>query len=114
MGKFLAFYTILLGGKGERSIGSATKTVKWHEERVGEVLTSNFELSVLEVEGILGIPRGVGIFSWLKEKIKCHPYAIHGGTITWINGLLDKIFCLEENWHQDWFNSGRGIVFLVP
>ena len=113
MCKFLAFDTIFLSGEGERGAGSATKTIERHEERISKVLTTNFELSVFEAEGMLSIPGGFALFFGAQEKIKYHPYAIHGGSITKVGGLLDQGFGLKENGHWDRFYSSRRIIFLV-
>ena len=63
VGKFLAFDSILLGGKGEANQGGQGELVDRSEISMSEVTSSDLHADVLEAERMFRISRGIGILT---------------------------------------------------
>ena len=81
MGKFLAFDSVLLSREREGDEGGREKLDVGVTDNIGEVLRANFELHILETEGVLGIASGVGILPWAEKEIESHPDTVDCGLI---------------------------------
>ena len=112
MCELFTFDTVFLCGEGEGNKRGRGKQAGVAGVNVGIVAIADLELDVLQSEGMFGIPGGVGVFSWTKKKIKCHPDAINGGLVS--SGIGGKSGSLHQDRHRDRLNTSWGRILLLP
>ena len=62
----LAFYTVLLGGKGEGAVRRSVELGKAAGQDISEMEGTNFNLNILEAKGMFYVPCGISIFARAK------------------------------------------------